>query len=71
MPCMFCILIPFGGFFIRGSLSITLNILAAACLPKEIDLKAGVNWLKLKSPIKTLKKIISTLPAVYVCLEIL
>lgn len=66
---MFGIFIPFGGFFIRGSLSIMLNILAAACLPSEIFLNAGVSWLKLKPPITTLKKTTSTLPAVYVCLE--
>jgi hypothetical protein len=46
-----------------GSLSIILNILAAAIFPSAIELKVGVNWLRFIAGRSMEKKMEITVPA--------
>jgi hypothetical protein len=48
---------------IAGSLSMTLNILAAALFPYAIDLKVGVNWLRFIAGKNMQKNMVTTDPA--------
>lgn len=58
-------LMALGADKINGFLSIILNILAAADLPYDIFLMAGVSCVKLNPAMRILKNITSTSPAEY------
>lgn len=65
MPLKSFIIIPFGKYFIFGSLSMILNILLAAIFPYATFFKLVGKWLIFNPMIIMLKIIVKIAPAVY------